>query len=744
MTYKFAEMINENRAILNASVIRITDVLISFEGISEIDNKFHENITRLYDELYNMNKLLAVYLNLDSDELLKDMANVTSQRDIFSDFSIQLEKIEPTLCDVVDLLENDEAFPIPSQKLDTTSIAQLIEECNKINLDNQSKLTSIKEITETYLDFKEISENHIKSLDDIIKEGLNQLFEIFEIQNSSPIRHYPSFTLEKITKLLSKDNTNRTISSGSSYKMHGNEPNIEEQPKFPIFTGTDANLSKKFLQLQKKLNPIEKSLMELLPKRIESFDTRSFKFINDLLIVLNKRYDEVMVNYRYLNQELQIVKLELIDNRWNYIFAILNKELIKKISNIEHCYKVLNSNNFTPDIKLKLRQKLNEDTNTISRTFNVIYKALEFSLLRTDIASETNKLAEEWINLRELTDVYLLATPNLSDDKARKIVLTRRERSTNNALLTDLDFFKPPQFTNFDARDANSTDDEQDSGNLTIQSIANDLRQFSLASNLNKQDKTSNTNTQPVMKKMTKPLIIPSITSSTSGTTMSSEVLDSLTNDTNEESNPFFDTTVKFIESRQADGMVLTTSMKSANFFDRLESPNNIIEALQSCHLDDNNSDFGSDLESSRIDHPLKNPKKIRSERSQISTINNKSSFDDDFELGMMSTNDLKKNITLGYANMNEEEVTNYETAKLKYYASQRSKIPRIILPNYSEDSKYIPPPPTASVLHTPPRFSSMSSLSSTEKHASTIYSSRRKLRQPTLMSQLLTPSSRH
>ena len=725
-------MISEDKAILDSAVGRITSVLSTLNEIKDVTDAFYDGITRLYDELYNMNKVLAEHLRLDVDNLLNDMANIASLRDIFVDVSAQFEKVEPTLCDLVDVLDKDDGhLDDNTMHMDTATVAQLIKECNEVTVNNKSMMKSIKDIVGTYLDFNEISENHLKTLDDIVKESLNQLFEIYEERNGSPIRHFPSFTLDKIVWLLSRDTSHDNLRDAKGRRVHSNQPHIEEEPKFPTFSESDMRIANKFLQLQRKIIPIDKSLIEILPQRMQLFDSRTFKYTDNLLVILNKKYDEVMINYNYLSKELRALKLELMDNRWNLIFDNLNRELSNRILYVRRNYEDLKSCKFSTLVQDKQKKKLDQDTRIISKTFNTIYKALEFSLLRTDIASETNNLAEEWIALRELTDEYMEGTPSLTEDNVLQIVNDNRlaaEAASNTKFASELDLFKPPQLPRFDSRDENTTDEELESGNLTIESIANNLRQFSLASSTKKHE----TQKPSSMRKMTKPLIIPSITSSTSATTVSSDVLEGLNDNELDDIDASIDSAKTHSRKPRHDTMAAT--IKSNVTLNALEEPRGLEQGILLDSFHDNNSDFESDQESSRIEQPVKTLTRTRMQAEQRSTST-------EYRPSILSresrTPSLPKAVDPQRARILENE-------KMRYYANKQSLIPRVCPQRQTNGEIALLPPLTTTVPHTPPKFVYRRTQLPDGSYNETLRESgRRRLRQPTLMSQLLTPIAR-
>ncbi|KAG0661263.1 hypothetical protein C6P45_001399 [Maudiozyma exigua] len=724
-------MIGEEKAKLDSAVVRISGLLTRLADTEQINDIFYNDITQFYDELYGLNKLLAMYLKLDNENFLNEMANVASLRDIFSDILVQFESIEPILCDIVDLIDKDDTMiATKAVEMDTTTIAQLLKECNEVTKNNKLVMKSIREIIGTYLDFEEILENHIGTIDDIVNESLNQLFEIHEERNGSPIRHYPLFTLDKIVGLLTRDTPDERMLSKSGRRIHSNQPQIEEEPKFPTFSVTDVKISKKFIQLQKTLNPIEKSLIEILPHRIEAFQSRPFTYTDDLAVLLNEKYDVVMINYRYLTREVRALKLELVDNRWNFIFGILNTELSDRIQSVQKNYNDLKSHTFLEKIQERQKKKLEKDTHIISKTFNTIYKALEFSLLSTDIASGINDLAEKWIHLREITDEYLDSVPSLADNEALMFINERSRANQNRIAEVDLDFLKPPRISRFDSRDETTTDEEPDVANLTIESIANNLRQFSLGSNTKKSDNTDNTlvSGQTTIKKMTKPLIIPSITSTTSGTTISTEITEELLAMKDNVDYPLFESRVLNLGTKHGGDRFPSLAGYKESITEKLEPAQAFKGTPLMYPMDDNNSDYESDLESSRLDGAILNGKK---------TVPRNFHFPHPTKPHVVSISD-------NHIPYDTEEVRKMETSKLRYYSRCCSLIPRVKMPTNIIDSGKIRPPPQSSKIAMLPNLDGNIVIPTGMGRYQTMKTSvRRKLRQPTLMSQLLTPPSR-
>nr|7AG9_A Chain A, Kar9 [Naumovozyma castellii CBS 4309]7AG9_B Chain B, Kar9 [Naumovozyma castellii CBS 4309] len=303
-----------------------------------------------------------------------------------------INEVEPVLSHILDLLEED-LSATPKGNVDFDLLFDLIENCTHESNFLTPNLKQLKECIDAAMEFNEISRDHMDTLDDLINKNVEKCFEIQELKFSSPVRHTPNFTLDQLIKLLSSNNnTTDTM-----------------EPKIPNFSPVEESLSRKFLILKRNIPPIEQSLTEILPQRIEQFCGRNIININLLADFLQLKYKRIMKNFRFMMNEIKDLKIELIDKRWNILFINLNNELEYIIEEVRLLLKKINENDdLAQTIKDRFNSQLAKKSKIITKTFNIIYRALEFSLLDAGIALKTNELAKVWVDLRPKSDEILL------------------------------------------------------------------------------------------------------------------------------------------------------------------------------------------------------------------------------------------------------------------------------------------------------------------------------------------------
>ena len=466
---------------LSSLVQSIHDLLTPLEEATSITPLIHDKLDQLHGNLTSLESLLAGFTQLKADVLLEQLNFILSYRDQFRQVTADVDRIETLIFHLLDLVEVS-SFPSKSSQVDYNSIIDTIEECNKTGIAIKKKLEFIKEVLDTALEFNEILETHMKTLNGIIRECINHLFGIYELKNASPVRHNSRFSLQKLFDILALTQQPEVSHS----------PAPVDKPRFPVFIPQEEALFDKLNQLREKTVPLEKSIVEVLPERIERFyNSRDFIYMNDLMGILNKEYNMIMLNFEFLNKEIQFLKRELVDERWNFIFNALNSELEKEFVHVMRIYERLEGKEFSSDTEDRFRQQLADETKIISRTFKAAYKGLEFSLLDICIASRTNDLAQKWSEIRELVSPYIKQrqTPtnkNPTESSSRAIA----PDTTADASTLDFSIFaKPPKIpagsTNMQTHNVGEEEfDESDVGSRTIDSIAQNLRQFSLASSL--------------------------------------------------------------------------------------------------------------------------------------------------------------------------------------------------------------------------------------------------------------------
>lgn len=382
-------------------VDQILGTLTMIEDTSEWTDSLPDLISTLWDQLSNFKDYLATVFTLDVplDQIGDQLLLLPSHKTDFNRLVGTISRIEPALLHLLDILENERKNSEETQSFDY--LLDLIENCTLVASEKDVWLRPSKLILDSSLEYNEILKDHIETLQSVIERNIELCFEIQEDRFSSPVRHTPSFTLKQLIRLLS------TNSDGSEVKL-------------PTFSSVEEALCKKFLALKHSIPPIETSLTVILPERIRDYGSREIPNIDHIASLLDDKKKHLLSKYRFMVDEVRELKTELIDKRWTVLFRNLNQELSSILNEIEALQSKIAHYDHGLAINSKLRDQLEKKTKTVTKTFNVTYKALEFSLLEPEVASETNALAQKWLDLRPECD-RILATIATEQDEIQSL-----------------------------------------------------------------------------------------------------------------------------------------------------------------------------------------------------------------------------------------------------------------------------------------------------------------------------------
>ncbi|KAG0664294.1 hypothetical protein C6P44_001021 [Monosporozyma unispora] len=486
------------------------------------------DLNKIYDLLDKL-FLICQHRATGGDLSIKFNNSILQQNVVVTYLIDDFEKYDTTFSHLLDIMELNEYEPHFDLVID------LVESCNFAKNKLQPLLTNLKVCIDIILEYHEILNDNMKALDTIINENIDDLFRIQGVKYESPIRHMPSFTLKQLLNMLHQDTARSNNNSNNSSTEKLINSNVSKtnnlQLKLPKFSPMEEKLINKFMEIQNNLRPIETSLLDILPQRLQQFEKRhqtsNHKIDTHLLIdQLKDDYRRILKNFKFLNSEINCLRVDLVDKRWNIIFTNLNHELEFLLNEINKNYETLLKINGDVDdnktneikqingilpafnIELKLKFQIEKNTKIVSRTFDVIYAASEFSLLDQRVASRTNELAEYWVNLRPKSDTLLISVGNkLKSQKPLQdtdIAVVDKPLQSNNQALN---FLEPPppilssrRFSN-NSMSSNGSDSESDVGNKTIEAIANDLRTFSLGSSILDNKTTGNQSNVSITKR---------------------------------------------------------------------------------------------------------------------------------------------------------------------------------------------------------------------------------------------------
>ncbi|EDO14393.1 hypothetical protein Kpol_191p2 [Vanderwaltozyma polyspora DSM 70294] len=380
-------------------------IIESLSNVRCIDSNIAQSTEKLCNALSELELLLSSLPSLEStkDEMqLYDYVNwLLNDRICMNEFMNDSTRLDEILSNILGFINTDEETE-ESELLDYRQTINHLEKCNKSYHTLKPWIQSTKLIFDASLEFYEISTETIDTLSSLIEINIQKCLSIQDDRFSSPIRHAPSFTLSQLITLL-ESNSDST------------------EPKVPTLTPTEEIIFDRYMELKRSLNPIDMSLTEILPQRIEVFESRDIENIGILHSILQQKYKDVMNKYRFMMNEVRSLKEDLIDKRWNVLFISLNQELSFLLEEVEELQQKISETNFSNDTREKLMLQLENKSIVVNKTFNVIYKALEFSLLNAGVAVKTNRLARKWLEIKPLNDEILNKPIQLSEEDVEKL-----------------------------------------------------------------------------------------------------------------------------------------------------------------------------------------------------------------------------------------------------------------------------------------------------------------------------------
>ncbi|AET38525.1 Kar9p Ecym_3006 [Eremothecium cymbalariae DBVPG len=308
--------------------------------------------------------------------------------------------VEPMMLKLLDILER-----IQDEKVDKdlVKIFDCIDEVSNLVENLAPAFQSIKNLFDTALEFNEIFKDHMNSLTEEIESNLRKCLDLQKECFASPVRHPPCFTLDQLIPLISLSSNNQRI-------------------QMPTFSELERQIYEDYCRLYDTIEPIETSLKEILKGRIEVFKNRDIINLDYLMRLLNHKYNNILEKYDYFYAQLMNLKANIIDKRWDVLFKNLNAELLSIITDVTDLLDDLSNTSISVDTRDIILQQVAQKSETISKTFDVIYQAIDASILNSTVAEVTNDLADKWLALKDKVDPIL---PKKSDSDPIE-VLTKR------------------------------------------------------------------------------------------------------------------------------------------------------------------------------------------------------------------------------------------------------------------------------------------------------------------------------
>lgn len=301
--------------------------------------------------------------------------------EIFND----LASIEVCLLKILDDVEKQISEGYQDEKFEALFTA--VENCSSLSDELKKLLNSSRPIFDTTLEFKEVYDDHLKSLDAVIDENLKLCSEIRSQSNDFLNQQIPELNLDQLVLMLAS--------------------NLEAtRIKVPTFSNLDKCILQKYFTVAESINPIEKSLIDILLPRINEFERREILNSLRLYDVLEKRYSQIKEKFQQLNDDIHAIKKVVVDTRWETLFTNLYVEVKNSIVKSKKMLSEIKTDNRSPNKRKDVIKTLRHERNAIDKSFDIFHQAIvESSLVTLQLAENINNLGAEWVSLQRSIDL---------------------------------------------------------------------------------------------------------------------------------------------------------------------------------------------------------------------------------------------------------------------------------------------------------------------------------------------------
>ncbi|KAI5954242.1 KAR9 [Candida jiufengensis] len=270
-------------------------------------NKILEDI-----DLY-LNDLIMVFNNIK--EVSKNSINLLEWyyegKNVLTDLFRNLESIDSIISRLLLLVESSD-----SNLFITQSLIKKFEEVSDILLDVKKLSIILKKNLDISINYHELIELVIRSLRIEIEDCIKLIEKLKDYNLSSPRKVLPKYNLNDIvTKMKINDFNNSHTFSIKSIKL-------------PTFNDLDEKIYEEYQLIESKVLPLKVSL-DIVPQKVEEFNmicshSSSFQVSREFVL---QSYESMLDKWRILTSQLQKLKYEKIDSKWNDIFSYLTKQI---------------------------------------------------------------------------------------------------------------------------------------------------------------------------------------------------------------------------------------------------------------------------------------------------------------------------------------------------------------------------------------------------------------------------------
>ncbi|QLG74429.1 hypothetical protein HG535_0G03120 [Zygotorulaspora mrakii] len=400
---------------LKDNLTELQEIVEVINNLTAVNAHLKDWLTSLFRRLFSIAENVPSVFTLDVEEkiIYDHLKKVQGNIDTYYTLNKTIDDIEIALSRLLDLL--DTSSGITGHDWTLESLVDLIEDCSNAAIELRVGLESRKSVVDAVLEYDEISVDQIETLESLIGKNIQTCFELQEVRFSSPVRHTPSFTLKELIRVLSSYNESSDL-------------------KIPTFSSLENSLCRRFLKLKDSILPIEKSLMEILPLRIDHFSSRTVTNIDKICTLMTARRVKLLPQFQLMVAEVDQLKVELIDKKWRIVFQNLIHELTFIFEELESLQKKMTEKKHEQDIQEKFRYQLKKKVRTITKTFSAIEKAVKLSLLDPDTMSKTEELSQKWNEMRPTSEQILAGVDHENKEYSESVVTKLKSLNVSSAI----------------------------------------------------------------------------------------------------------------------------------------------------------------------------------------------------------------------------------------------------------------------------------------------------------------------
>ncbi|CAI5757004.1 unnamed protein product [Candida verbasci] len=416
-TNQLSSPVSIKRILENSSTIKLSRILQSIPNFSFFDELINfpipsdenkESIKLSNHDLYKISKILDdidLYLNdirIVFNNIKKVSKNINNLLDWYFEgknnlleLLRNLDNIDSIISQLLLIIENCNN---QQQIQFNPNLIKKFENLNDLLFEIKKSSILLKKNLDISINYKELIENIIIHLIYEIEDCIKNIVKLKEFKISSPKRILPKFNLvEIITKMRINDfSTNINFNS----------------IKLPTFNDLDEKLYNDYLKIESKIDPLKISV-NVVPLKIDEFNNLCLGnlFKSSREYILNN-YEILLDKWNLLQKEMNVLKVENIDIKWNEVFNYLINQIEIECDNLIDL--TCNLQDITDEVASKY--KLCSNSITLIQKANKEKTITDYSI----ISGFNTKLLPKWQQVNDL----VVNNKNLSKLKSKSDIVS--------------------------------------------------------------------------------------------------------------------------------------------------------------------------------------------------------------------------------------------------------------------------------------------------------------------------------